>query len=1145
VSEIDRLEIKVQAQAASANQQLDKLVSKLESMKSSLNGINGSGLTGLSNGISKFSNAAQGLNNVKTSDFTRLVKNIEKISGINTQQMNATASAINTMVGAFNRVGTVSQNTMNVAEMAKSISKLGGKNVQTAITNMPQLANSLKNLMAVLSTAPKVSTNIINMTNSLANLASQGRKVGTASNTITNGFRRYSNGARTAETRTKSLASAIGLLYAKFYLLIRAVKLLGTAIKSSMDYIEEYNYFNVTMGKIASEWSQDFGKYGYTNAEAYASSFQTRLSSLLGKMSGFNLNTDGTLSEIRSMSNLGLDVTSLVNYAAGLAQVTNSLGLTGEASVITSKALTMLAGDMSSFRNIDLSEVMTNFKSGIIGQSRALYKYGIDITNATLATYAYNLGIKKNVSEMTQAEKMQLRMLAILDQSKVAWGDLANTINSPSNQLRLLKNNFVALGRTIGNLFLPMVAKVLPYINALVIAIRRLFEWVGSLLGIDLSKIISSSSAGYSDGFEDIEDGADSATDAIDGATDSANKLKKTVSGLDELNILNDNSTSKSGGSGVTTDSSGALDMTGALNTALSDYETAWNKAFDGMENNATKFADAIAKKFEPVKVALEGLWNDGFAKFADFSFGALSDFYDDFLTPLGDWAIGEGLPRLIKVLNNLLNKVKWKEIRTSLKDFWTAIEPYAENFGEGLIDFFEDVGDLAVGGINLLLGKDGWLSKLTDTLDKGDPENARQWGYSLAILFGAFTGLKIATSTLTALTAIQAFITKVAPFAATLGGFAITITLVGTALAWANALNLMDRYENGTPTERAEIRSTWNKNKQSSGRYQQMKKSSDWWTNYKDNSPSREHMIGSSKEWDESFDKLKSTVEKWPDKISKWFGNKKLEVGTKLTTLKTDVSNWWTGKVQPWWGEKKLSVKNKFDTLKSDVSTWWSGVEKWWGNAKLSVKNSFDTTKENTVTWWGNVKTWWGERNLSVKSVFNTTESTVKGWARDIKTWWSKNIPDLSEIGKSMIDSLIKGFKSISLPKLKIDTEPVTKSIFGKEVTMNLPKLSFYANGGFPGVGEMFVARESGPELVGTMGGRTAVANNSQIESGIEEAAYRGMTRAIRENGGGNSSGDIYLENAMYMDDGVLLKSVQRAQQKANRKYQSVTKIP
>jgi len=65
------------------------------------------------------------------------------------------------------------------------------------------------------------------------------------------------------------------------------------------------------------------------------------------------------------------------------------------------------------------------------------------------------------------------------------------------------------------------------------------------------------------------------------------------------------------------------------------------------------------------------------------------------------------------------------------------------------------------------------------------------------------------------------------------------------------------------------------------------------------------------------------------------------------------------------------------------------------------------------------------------------------------------------------------------------------------------------YATGGFPNVGQMFIARENGiPELVGSMGGRNAVANNMQIEAGIEAAAYNGFIRAIREAGGLVSQG-------------------------------------
>ena len=80
--------------------------------------------------------------------------------------------------------------------------------------------------------------------------------------------------------------------------------------------------------------------------------------------------------------NLGLDLTEVMNYNAAIAQITNSAGMLGETSIATSKALTMLSADWASLSNLDTADVMQNFQSGLVGQSRALYKYGIDITNA-------------------------------------------------------------------------------------------------------------------------------------------------------------------------------------------------------------------------------------------------------------------------------------------------------------------------------------------------------------------------------------------------------------------------------------------------------------------------------------------------------------------------------------------------------------------------------------------------------------------------------------------------------------------------------------------------------------------------------------------------------------------------------------------
>lgn len=489
---------------------------------------------------------------------------------------------------------------------------------------------------------------------------------------------------------TGNLISKLAKLYVGFRSLRGIGEYLRGAVESSMDYIEEFNYFDTTMGKIASEWGKEYKKYGYQNAEEYGESFKNRLTQTMGKMTGFQIENDGTLSGL-GKKNLGLDPTQMTNYAASVAQVTNSVGMTGEASVVTSEALSMLAGDMSSFKNLDMDTVMNNFSSGLLGQSRALYKFGIDTSNATLKQYALANGIKKNVSAMSQSEKMQLRMLAILDQSKVSWGDLAKTINSPSNQLRLLNNNFRSLSRIIGAIVLPAVAKILPYINGLVIAIRRLFEWTASMLGVDLSKVIGSSGGGYSDAFDGLEDSADDAKDAVDDTSDSVKKLSKQLMGFDELNVINTNSDNTKKDDDK---NSKPIDLTSQLSNALADYKTVWDKAYKNMTNDAEKFADKLTKLFKKawksgngtdIGSAIAGWLNKGiswvndnvdqFAKGAKKVAKLLATAINGFVAKL-DWAglgsaIGKSMKAAIEAETTFFSTVNWlnlgKAIATTL----------------------------------------------------------------------------------------------------------------------------------------------------------------------------------------------------------------------------------------------------------------------------------------------------------------------------------------------------------------------------------------------------------------------------------------------------------------------------------------------
>ena len=78
----------------------------------------------------------------------------------------------------------------------------------------------------------------------------------------------------------------------------------------------------------------------------------------------------------------------------------------------------------------------------------------------------------------------------------------------------------------------------------------------------------------------------------------------------------------------------------------------------------------------------------------------------------------------------------------------------------------------------------------------------------------------------------------------------------------------------------------------------------------------------------------------------------------------------------------------------------------------------------------------------------------------------------------------------------------------------VHLPRFSGYAEGGFPNEGEFFLAREAGPEMVGSIGNKTAVANNDQITQAIAQATYQAMSQALGENSDSDQPINVYIGN-------------------------------
>lgn len=523
-----------------------------------------------------------------------------------------------------------------------------------------------------------------------SNFISKIKNGGAATLNFAKNVRNMKSPLKLALGQISKLGNAVARLYFKYLMLTRVAGALGKVLGISSDYIEEYNYFQKAIDKIAQENKGNYKKYGYNDAESYADSFEDRLTTLTGKMTGYKIGKDGDLLDTGTAS-LGLDITQITNFEAQIAQMTNSVGMMGEASIATSKAMTMLAGDMSSLTNMPLDTVMKNFSSGLSGAAMAVKKYGMDISVAALQETALGLGVKKNVSDMTQAEKEYLRVITMLQQSKVAWGDLADTINQPANQFRMLKSNIKQCGLMLSRLFMPVIQKVLPWLNAMAMAVKDLMKYIGDLFGLKFDSSLGSTGSDTSDTYDDVSDSANNAADSINNAADAQKKFNKQLQGFDKLNNLTTNETSKKDSD---KDKNGTGNVSGVLSDALinavEDYEKRWNKAFKSMTSDADNLKEKIEKLFttawdtgdgteigEALATTLnKGIdwvnentskWAKGLKKITSIMGTSLNGFVEKFKWKGLGKAIGNSIKAALEAETNFFKKVNWVNLGKGL----------------------------------------------------------------------------------------------------------------------------------------------------------------------------------------------------------------------------------------------------------------------------------------------------------------------------------------------------------------------------------------------------------------------------------------------------------------------------------------------
>jgi hypothetical protein len=767
---VEALDIKINATAKSAKDEITNLVGKIDVLTSALSKINGSNLSGLANGVSKLGNATKTLSGVKATDYNRIAKGFERFAKIDVGGLSRTASGLNTLANGLNNLGNIQNlggitsavnavknlskvdmagfDTSKMTKIANSVSNLAtklsgvseiestvtrvvgslarlsnsgqyisnvttefpelgkqvvklvrklssanaidisitkvvegiaklanaGKRVGETVANLKKLGKGVMNLLKKLQNAPQINSNVANTIQGLGNLASSGSRISTVSDRASTSTKKLGNALsslkeklKSAHKSSKGFVSSIGMFYAKFFLVIRAVKKFGQAIGSAQDYIEEFNYFSVALDKVGKDSANQFKKAGYNSAEEYAGSFRKRFGKLQKQLTGYDVDYNTGDATNTFSHNLGLDLTEVMNYNAAIAQITNSAGMLGETSIATSKALTMLSADWASLANLDTADVMQNFQSGLVGQSRALYKYGIDITSAGLAQTAMNHGITESIKNLSQQSKMQLRVLTMLEQSKVAYSDLAKTINSPNNQLRMLDAGFKKLALSIGALFMPIVQKLYPYMNAMVMVLQDFAQWVAKLAGIKLGDTDSSQKTPEVPDYSDAADDTDKVAKNMDKTAKKTKKAADNLQGFDIVNKLQDNSDSNKDDD----DNKNAnIDLSKDIGAALKNYEKIWDNAFKSNQNKAVEL-------YKKMKKAILDAWKGG-----DFT------------------SLGSALANWI---NKGMNKIPWTKIKKTTKKIAKSLATFlngfvkdldwiklGENFSEGLNTWFE-----------------------------------------------------------------------------------------------------------------------------------------------------------------------------------------------------------------------------------------------------------------------------------------------------------------------------------------------------------------------------------------------------------------------------------------------------------------------
>ena len=570
--DITSLSVEVSAESQGAELNIDKLATAISNLRTKGN------VAKVVNSLDKLAGSIATLKQA-SAGMSGLDKITSFLNGLSNVNPTASAKSINTVVNAIKKIpaavsglngvdfysmsGSITQLTNALAPLsildASNLKALGS--AFNAIGKVPDLTDKLKatDLDSFASSCQKISA-------ALAPLASQLDKVGNAfaklppqlSKVVTQANRVTAANEKQRKSYLSLSNQMNGFMrnMAKLVSLKAIAEYLGNAVAKFNDFYEATDLFHNAMGNLSGE-----------------------ADTLISKMQGF----------------LGVDPTKAMTYMATIQSLGTSFGLASDKAYILSKNLTQLAYDEGSYWNKDVAETFTAMSSAISGEIEPIRRLGIDLSQARLQQELLALGFNKQVSSLSQADKAVLRYIAIMKQTANVQGNLAQTIQSPANQIKILKAQLDMLAKSVGSLLYPALKAILPPLIAAVQLIREFVEWVAKLMGV---KVVFTDFTKSADSVGGIGDAMD---DTADSTKKAAKALKDYTMGFDELNIIDPTQGSSGSGSGASAGNIlGDVDLSG----------------YDMFKNYVGNAVDEIKAKLEKIAPLIAGI-SAGFATWA------------------------------------------------------------------------------------------------------------------------------------------------------------------------------------------------------------------------------------------------------------------------------------------------------------------------------------------------------------------------------------------------------------------------------------------------------------------------------------------------------------------------------------------------